>query len=250
MQLDTVEVRSFSLAPVAGTIERLRGWLSADELARAERFVTQELRDRFVVCRGRLREWLAEVTNQQPDALRLSYEASGKPYLADARCAVSGLQLHFNVSHSADRALIALAPCQVGIDIEVPNRRIRYETIATQLVSGQEQEAWDGLPTDLRVEQFLRLWVCKEAWLKAVGIGIAGGLKSVAFKLPIPESGKIAPAWIDPSLQMQLEEDATCARNDWLVPSGWSVQCLPSSVGGRAAIASLKQVKRFVLEEV
>ncbi|MCR9292640.1 MAG: 4'-phosphopantetheinyl transferase superfamily protein [bacterium] len=225
-------------------------WLSPEERHRAERFVTAELRSRFVVCRGRLRQWLGEQLGCPPAEVQFGYEQLGKPYLRSPQPTKGMAALHFNVSHSADRGLIALAPCAVGVDIEVVSRRMNLQAIAGQLISPRERPAWESMPAPQRCDQLLRIWVCKEALLKAMGLGIAEGLRKVSLELPIPETGVFVPEHVDPTLQLQLEEDGSCSRNAWMEPGAWRLRWLEEIGQGLAAMASLRQVKEVLVEEL
>ncbi len=79
-------------------------WLSDDERERAARFRFDLHRDRFVVCRGNLRELLGERLGVAPAEVEFSYGASGKPETRG---------VEFNVSHSESRALIAISRARV-----------------------------------------------------------------------------------------------------------------------------------------
>ena len=59
----------------------LRGCLSNDELARADRFLTEQHCVRFVVARGLLRQTLGRIVRLDPAALVFTYNAFGKPVL-------------------------------------------------------------------------------------------------------------------------------------------------------------------------
>ncbi len=244
-----VDVFEFSLDKVSeADLLHFSSVLTADELARAGRFVTEELSRRFVVCRGRLRLWLGERINVPADKLRFEYEALGKPKLRLSSKPEN--HVHFNVSHSADRALIAFASQPVGIDVEVRTDKFRYQTIASQLLSEREMHAWNSLRESQRQDQAMRMWVCKESLLKALGLGIAEGLKKVAFSVPIPERGSFAPVWIDPILQLQLEEDSSCSKNSWLEATTWRTHMLPEISGCYAALTTMRGMERIRVRDM
>src|SRR5690349_17374997 len=91
--------------------------LSADEAARAGRFVFDHHRHRFVAGRAGLRRILANELNASPAELSFTYNASGKPELHSM--ADSPRSLRFNVSHSDRYALVATTTAgAVGVDIE------------------------------------------------------------------------------------------------------------------------------------
>jgi 4'-phosphopantetheinyl transferase len=76
----------------------------------ASKFHFQRDRDRFVSGRGQLRELLASYLGEPPGKLRFRYSSYGKP-------ALSGFELHFNVSHSGGLALLAFSTDhEIGVD--------------------------------------------------------------------------------------------------------------------------------------
>ena len=118
----------------AGDYAACEHTLNAEELARANRFVFADVRRRFVVCRGQLRTVLAQALNQHPSELKFRYEQWGKPRLVRS----VEPHIHFNVSHSSEWALIALAQSPLGVDLEVLNDRISYRAIASQILTCRE----------------------------------------------------------------------------------------------------------------
>jgi 4'-phosphopantetheinyl transferase len=102
----------------------------------------------------------------------------GKPFFDPAR------SMHFNLSHSGDRALVALAHNQsIGIDVEHCGRRRSVLALAQRFFCASEFAALAALPEAQQQLAFLRLWTCKEAVLKALGRGLAFGLHRLEFAL-------------------------------------------------------------------
>ncbi len=223
--------------------------LNAEELSRANRFVHADVRRRFVVCRGHLRRVLGEMSNVEPAQVGFHYERWGKPQLSTRQATVPlGRNLHFNVSHSGEWALIAVAHTPVGVDVEVFNERISYRAIASQILSQREQIEWERLSGADRESATLQLWVCKEALLKAMGLGIAEGLKQVTFPLPIPEPHPFAPAAIDGQLQMHLEDDGSCRSNHWIDASEWRLRMLNIIPDSQAALCTAWSIEKITIE--
>lgn len=220
--------------------------LNAEELARANRFLHADVRRRFVVCRGNLRRVLAHALAQQPADLSFRYEQWGKPRLAG----IAVPHLHFNVSHSGEWAFIALAKSPVGVDVEVLNDRINYQAIASQILTKREAQVWDKLPIAEHARTTMQLWVCKEALLKAMGLGIAEGLQHVSFPLPLPERVAFTPNHIDGLLQMHVEDDGSCRNNHWIDAASWRLQMLDLIPNSYAAICTPRFIERLtVLDE-
>ena len=145
--------------------------LSAQERERAARFVRDEDRRRWIAARASVRTLLGAYVDADPRALRFAAGPHGKPALADA---AGGLR--FNVSHSGDTALIAVArDREVGVDVELPRRAVDHVAIARRVLTAAEAERIAAIEDpDERERAFLRAWVRWEAVLKCRGTGIGG----------------------------------------------------------------------------
>jgi len=142
----------------------LRALLSVDELARADRFALPGHAARFVAAHGRLRQLLGHLVGQPPAALVFCASTGGKPELA-----AGGLR--FSLSHTADLAALAVAPFEVGLDIEMIRPIDR--DLPEQFFCRQERDALRALPEPAWLAAFFRCWTRKEAVSKALGLGLA-----------------------------------------------------------------------------
>ncbi|MBO5113265.1 MAG: 4'-phosphopantetheinyl transferase superfamily protein [Lachnospiraceae bacterium] len=103
--------------------------------------------------------------------LRYRYTDQGKPYLADYP------DLYFNLSHSGNVAVCAVADCEVGMDVQVYGKG--REAVAKRFFTGQEQEMLQRAKEEGRFEEvFFSLWSIKESYLKYTGLGMKMGLDS------------------------------------------------------------------------
>ncbi|MBB5082705.1 4'-phosphopantetheinyl transferase family protein [Nonomuraea endophytica] len=84
----------------------------------------------------------------------------------------AGRGLDFNLSHSGEWALIAVAPegRRVGVDVERISPDADILELAARMYQPEEVERVRaaGAP------EFFRLWTAKEAYIKATGVGLAG----------------------------------------------------------------------------
>ena len=152
-------------------LQRLRGWLSDDEVERASRFYFERDRQRFVVARGCLRDILSRYLQRGPGDLSFRYNEHGKPALEET---VREDRVEFNLSHSQDIALIAVVlRSEVGIDVEGVRLDVTGDEIARRFFSPQEVEAIQALPPEFRQEAFFSCWTRKESYIKARGQGLA-----------------------------------------------------------------------------
>ena len=143
--------------------------LSAAEQQRAGAFIDPLARSRFVASRLFLRRILGAYLGRPPGRLRLALADGGKPSLADPDVA-----LEFNLSHTADRAVLAIATRPVGVDVEALTGKRRILSIARRVFGTPQCALLERLAEPERTEHFVRLWTCFEARQKAFGEGIFG----------------------------------------------------------------------------
>ena len=193
----------------------LRALLSPEERARAERYRGERDRQRYAVAHGVLRLLLSRYLTVPPAELRFVAGPHGKPDLA----APSGDRpLRFNLAHSGELALFAFAVGrEVGVDLEVINPRTVDPVIAERFFAPAESRRIVAQPPAERSHLFARFWTLKEAYLKAVGIGLTQPLHGFEIGL----DGDV------PCLVAALESDHTAAP--------WSMREL--SVGPEYAAA-------------
>jgi 4'-phosphopantetheinyl transferase len=150
--------------------EILENLLSTNEREHAGRFHFEADRIRSIVARGGLRRILSSYCRASPHAMEFHAGSHGKPALLNPSAA-----LEFNVSHSGDCVLIAVTsgvPC--GVDIEHGRPVTAEREIAERLFCPREVE-WLS-----RTENgFHRIWVMKEAIIKAIGLGLSILLSNV-----------------------------------------------------------------------
>jgi 4'-phosphopantetheinyl transferase len=138
--------------------------LSADESARARILPYQEKR-RFVSGRIILRNLLAEYLGVRPGKIKFKYGKNGKPIIA-----MASPQLHFNMAHNGDLALIAVAKkCFLGIDVEECRHSDDLIEVAKYFFSKNEVTALERCSGAERDTLFFRFWTAKEAYIKAYG---------------------------------------------------------------------------------
>jgi 4'-phosphopantetheinyl transferase len=154
--------------------------LSADELRRADAYLIDAPRRRFVATRAALRQLLGSYIAVPAHNVTIEVEENGKPWLADCG---STMDIRFNVAHSADLALLAFTrDREVGIDVERLRAVERCEQLALRYYHPEEIDEVLSAAADSRDERFLRCWTGKEAVVKALGSGIASGL--ALFRVP------------------------------------------------------------------
>jgi 4'-phosphopantetheinyl transferase len=145
------------------------GWLppTPAERERADRFVSEALRQRHLRSHAALRAILRRYTTA-PD-LDFALAEHGKPYLPGVP------ELKFNLSHSHQLALVAVArEMEVGVDVEWLRPLPECLAIAQRFFPPADAAALAEAPADRREHEFFRRWTRIEAMLKARGVGLYG----------------------------------------------------------------------------
>jgi 4'-phosphopantetheinyl transferase len=171
-----VDVWTVTLDIADADLRRRERLLSGDERARAAQFAFEADRNRFVACRGRLREILSTYVSVPASKIAFERGGKGKPFLAQGG-------IHFSVAHSHDLALVACcAAAEVGVDIERVRELPDAEQIVRQFFAPADIAVWIALADGERRRAFFDCWTRKEAYLKALGDGLSRPLDS--FHVP------------------------------------------------------------------
>ncbi len=149
----------------------LESTLSSAERARAERFGTELLKQRWIAGRATLRLLLGRVLAIAPSSVPLTRGRRGRPELAAA-------PIDFNVSHTRGMALIAIVDAapqnmRIGVDVEHRERQVNADGLSRKFLSERERGGMAAMAPEQRRQRFLRLWTCKEAMSKATGDALA-----------------------------------------------------------------------------
>ncbi len=173
---DAVCLFRINLDDSASRLDEYRQILSLDEQEKADRYRKHVDYCRSVISRAVLRQLLGRVLESTTTDIQFEYGAFGKPALASHH----GSDVHFNVSHSGNWILIGLsAKNPIGVDVEEMRAIESLEGLAKSTFSAVEFEIWRDLPAEYSVAGFFRGWTCKEALIKAFGMGISLPLDNV-----------------------------------------------------------------------
>lgn len=149
----------------------LRRLLNTQEVERADRFRVPHVARRFIAARAVLRTLLGLATATDPARVEFSYGERGKPSVTGAP--------HFNASDSGDTVVVAMASEEVGVDVEGLRTLPNPDRLARRICTDRELAQLAAIPDHDFGTSLLRLWTFKEAALKAVGLGLPGGLRNV-----------------------------------------------------------------------
>ena len=167
-----VDTWCFSLQASTADVDLLRERLSAGEQRRAVRFRFERHRRRFIVGRAITRGLLGRYIDEPPGKLMLGEAPHGKPVLQKA-----GARLRFNLSHTGDVMLIAVANgFDVGIDVEAIDNSLDHTALAERSFAPGEIAMLRNTHPARRATIFSSIWTLKEAFVKATGTGLSARL--------------------------------------------------------------------------
>jgi len=207
--------------------QQLAQSLCAQERVRAERFYFERDRKHFVVGRGILRTILGLYLGIEPSQLQFYYGPRGKPALTET---YGGGWLRFNLSHSQGLALYAVTrDREIGIDIEHIRPMPEAEQIAVRFFSVQENAVFRTLPPSQKQTAFFNCWTRKEAYIKALGDGLALPLDQFDVSLAPGEPARLLSIKGDRAITRWFLQELTPAP-DYVAAlavegQGWCLTC-------------------------
>lgn len=158
----TDEVRADDLLRACDAVQ------SPEERERGRSFVFEKNRHEHLVTRALCRGVLARYVGCAPRELAFRRNAYGRPELAAPG------DLRFNLTNTV--ALVACAVTRgrdVGVDAEPLARADDILDIAETVFTSRERAYLASLDLRARREHAARLWTCKEAYMKARGLGMS-----------------------------------------------------------------------------
>lgn len=92
-------------------------------------------------------------------------------------------RIEFNVSHSGEWILFGFCHQRpLGIDIEY-HRELEFQNIVRDLFASAEKVSWNDLDPAEHSTAFFSAWTRKEAYVKAIGLGLIKPLDSFAVSI-------------------------------------------------------------------
>ncbi|YAI81660.1 MAG: 4'-phosphopantetheinyl transferase family protein [cyanobacterium endosymbiont of Rhopalodia sterrenbergii] len=167
-------------------VNRFFAILDQEERIKAEKFSFKEHQRRFIVARGTLKTILSRYLNIPASKIGFTYSSRGKPRLTNKLGGnkLGGNKLQFNLSHSYELAIYGVT-CNnvIGVDLEYIRPMSGAKKLAKRFFCSQEYNHISLLTSPELEKTFFKLWTAKEAYLKATGEGISGGLDQVEVSL-------------------------------------------------------------------
>lgn len=155
---------------------RLRALLGRDW----ERFLElthPDVRTRFASSRVLLKFAAAAALHVPPQSVELGYTHTGRPYLRG----YDGV--HISLSHTDELLLVGLATGGViGVDAERADRKLYGPGLGRHMCTPHEVEEIEAMPEKERDPALVRLWTLKEAYSKAIGLGMQFRFTDFGFR--------------------------------------------------------------------
>ncbi len=142
--------------------------LTEEEYRRAEGYVQEADRDRFIQRRRILRRLLGVILRREPKDIVLRTDVAGKPFVDPIS---APWPVSFSLSHSRDRAVFAFGRNRpIGIDIEYRDPSVEIMKMASVICTQAERERLGRLAGQEQLTAFYDCWCIKETFIKAAGV--------------------------------------------------------------------------------
>lgn len=129
-------------------------------------FKFKQIQENYIISQGGLRLLLAYYLGIHPEELQVGRLSKGKPYSIDNE------RLKFNMSNSGRRVVYAFnLDDEIGIDLERIRELSDLDELIEKNYSITEQNYINKLANQ-RLYRFFKFWTIKEAYLKAIGVGM------------------------------------------------------------------------------
>ncbi|MGB0867096.1 MAG: 4'-phosphopantetheinyl transferase family protein [Granulosicoccaceae bacterium] len=120
-----------------------------------------------------------------PETWQFTRSTLGRPQLLSPKD--SAKHLSFSVSHTQGLIVCAIhtnptnTPAQIGVDVEPIARDCSIEKLSKKFLNTAEQRLLKTEQPADQLNAFMRFWTLKEAWSKALGLGLQADFHSAEF---------------------------------------------------------------------
>lgn len=179
--MESITIYAYSTAKSPLSLAECHEKLCPERLEQLSRFPEQSQQHSLA---GDLLALMAYRTAYPADAFppERSVTPEGKPFFP------AHPEFHYSISHSGEWAVCAVGAVPLGVDIQV-ERPVRPAVF--RALSAAEQAELDGLAERERLSAFFDVWCLKEAYSKAIGLGLQARFRdfSVSKKARISVPG-------------------------------------------------------------
>lgn len=164
----------------------LFSYLSSEEKIRMNRLLYEPLKIKYVVSHGFLRLLLGKYLSLSPSNIQYNYNEFKKPFCTQHP------NLYFNMSHSNNYIAYAFSyNYKVGIDIEFIKNIPKIENLFSSIASTGEGLIFEKQNEIDKIYFFYKTWTIKEAFLKALGVGLTYPLSDIETSIIPKERFKV-----------------------------------------------------------
>lgn len=171
--------------------------LSVSEQNKFNGFIDETNKKNYLIGKIASKIILANYLKMMPHQIIFEFNQYGKPLFKNVA---------FNISHCQNYVVLSVGKRANGIDIEPIKKNFSLNSSMIEMVCTEnESKILASIPWNKKKELFLEFWVKKEAYLKAIGLGLHGDITNIDasgedYKLLHQENNKnfaISPLKID-----------------------------------------------------
>jgi 4'-phosphopantetheinyl transferase len=178
------------------------GRLLGPEAARYLEIGDARSRARFAASRAVLRRAASTVAGGDPEQFEIARQPNGRPYLRGCD------QFDVSISHTGAIVVAGVSRLgSIGVDVESASRRVLGPELAERACTDEERARLAALPPAERDRAMIQLWTLKEAYSKALGVGLRLPFRTFGFE--------IEPDGLSARLIRSAAED--CANEEWVL---------------------------------
>ncbi|WP_032112353.1 4'-phosphopantetheinyl transferase family protein [Candidatus Paracaedibacter symbiosus] len=212
---NVINVISINLDKFEKYISTFSSYLSSEEKERADKFVFAHLKKRYIISHGFLRILIGKYLSLPPSEVDYAYNEFLKPL------SKQNADLYFSMSHSHNVACYAFSfHHNIGIDIEYKNNDLEVKDLGPAIMTHNESLVFEKLNKIDKLQLFYKTWTIKEAFLKALGVGLSYPLSRIETTILPKDEFKVVKLY---DIKEELEE--------W---SFFSITSLPCYLGAVA----------------
>ncbi len=181
-----VTVVDISKLSLTNDTEYLLTFLSDTEKKDLIRNRTKNKFQSSLVGRVITKKLVSDLSKISINKIVLGKTKNGQPHIKEPR----NNNLHLSISHSGNYVTSAISDtAEIGVDIE---QIVRFDirAVANSFSKGEFAYIFNAKKMTTRLERFYKIWTLKEAFLKAIGIGMYGKMPVVVSKNKIRQKLK------------------------------------------------------------
>jgi 4'-phosphopantetheinyl transferase len=156
--------------------------LSPDEVTHLHRFRFEKDRRQYLAAHALLRIALSQSTGMAENSLRFKTNEYGKPALDPPG------HVQFNLSHCLHLAVCLVSHLgDVGVDVEGFDRAQEIDELGAEVFSASELGSFAKIGRMCQASVATDLWTLKEAYLKALGVGLSIPMDEISLEFQDPQ---------------------------------------------------------------